>query len=68
MISKKILFVLYFILGIHIHWGKTLDTYENQHRCSLTMCILTQLLIFAFRSFLRLFFKLEPLNLVQLKH
>ena len=67
MISKKKIF-FYFILAIYIHWGKTLDAFENQHRNSLNMCILTQLLIFAFRSFLKQFFKLEPLNLVQLKH
>ena len=35
---------------------------------SLNMHILTQLLIFAFWSFLRPFFKLEPSNLVQLGH
>ena len=34
---------------------------------SLNMCILTQLLIFTFWSFLRPFFKLEPSNLVQLE-
>ena len=37
---------LYFIWGIHIHWGKTLHASKNQHRSSLNMHILTQLLIF----------------------
>ena len=52
---------------VHIHWGKTLDVFEKQHRSSLNMCILTQLVIFAFWSFLRPFFKLRRSNLVQLK-
>ena len=26
-----------FIFGLHIHWGKTLDTFENQQRSSLNM-------------------------------
>ena len=52
---------------MHIHWGKTLDAFENQHRSSLNMCIYTQLLIFALWSFLRPVFKLEQSNLVQLE-
>ena len=32
---------------MHIHWGKTLDAFENQHHSSsLNMCIITRLLIF----------------------
>ena len=48
-----------FIFVMHIHSGKTLDAFENQHRSSLNMHIFTQLLIFALWSFLRPFFKLE---------
>ena len=40
---------------MHIQWGKTLKTLENQHRSSLNMPIFTQLLIFALWSFLRPF-------------
>ena len=53
---------------MHIHWAKTLDTFENQRCSSWNMCILTWLLIFAFWSILRPFFKLEHPNLVQLEH
>ena len=55
--------LFYFILGIHIHWCKTLDAFENQHCSTLNMHIqniFTQLLIFAFWSFLRPFF--SPAN------
>ena len=31
---------------MHIHWGKALDAFKNQHRSSLNMRILTQFLIF----------------------
>ena len=54
---------------MHIHWSKTLDAFENQHRSSsLNMRMITRLLIFAFWSLLRLFFKLELSNLVRLGH
>ena len=39
---------IYFIIGMHIHWGKTLDAFETQYRSSFNIRILTQLLIFAF--------------------
>ena len=51
---------------MHIHWGNTLYAFENQHRSSLNMRNFAELLIFAFWSFLRPFFKLEQWNLVQL--
>ena len=31
---------------MHIHWGKTLDAFENQYNSSLNMRILTRLLFF----------------------
>ena len=52
---------------MHIHWGNTLDAFENKHHSSLYMRIITQLLIFALWSFLKPFFKLEQSNLVHLE-
>ena len=52
----------------NIHIVHPIHDTGNGLCCSWNMCILTQLLIFTFWSFLRPFFKLEPSNLVQLKH
>ena len=35
-----VLVLIDFIFGIYIHWGKTLDAFENEHRSSLNMHIL----------------------------
>ena len=51
-----------------IHLVRSIHDTGNGSCSSLNMHILTQLLIFAFWSFLRPFFKVEPSNLIQLEH
>ena len=42
---------------MHIHRGKTLDCFENQHHSSINICIFTRLLIFTFWSVMKPFFQ-----------
>ena len=67
-INKKNISSIDFIYVMHIHWGKNLDAFENQHCSSFNMHIYNLVTDFRILVIPEAIFKLEQSNLVQLEH